>query len=43
MILITPGFAFLLLLLIFRPVRRIVSWLLLGLMCVSIYACATMN
>lgn len=42
MILIAPGFAFLLLLLAFRPIRRVVGWMLLALMVAAIYACSTM-
>ena len=42
MIIIGPGFALLIFLCMFKPIRMIVGWILFAALCFVIYACATM-
>lgn len=43
MIVITPFALLLIALLMFRPVRMVIGWILFAALCLAVYACSTMH
>ena len=43
MIIIGPGFALLIFLCMFKPIRMVIGWVLFAALCLVVYACATMH